>query len=290
MISFAATKSQIDKKQFTIYDNKCLKNITFLGSCRLSPLIEIFQNTKKIREEYNICYIICYIYKFEEKELPYNEINEILSRTDVLIHEFITSFDDLNTDKSKEFNVYKKFNFNPKIDICVPNFDLTFTLEHILKDNEKERNYVKYLIENDKVNEENIFILYEKYFISSFKRLLTNIDRTSIPELSNYMKSNFKKIRLFNSTNHTSNVLCLEIGLNILNNFFQIKPDESFLENYYNHQEFLGGNELFSKYDKMYHNFIFTTNDETEELFEKLKIKEIILDEEDIEYFEMIVE
>ena len=149
--------------------------------------------------------------------------------------------------------------------------DFTYNFDKI--DNEADTRFkyfnkevILYMKYNDKLNLDTILKLYDdnKINFNYEERMEKGINILKIKEetcdikVSDYILKNYKKQKLFLTTNHPSNYIIIEMTKQILeklninySNFNYLIENDNFS---------LGGECIFSNYDKLFHKFDFQIN------------------------------
>lgn len=194
------------------------KNVFFLGSCRMAPLMYYFH---LLYPEYNL-YNIYIPHWTNTSSVDRIRIQSILDNTSYLITETIRNFDIFNTDRSIENNFFDIFpNKAQEIRIC----NLELHMYHYDL-------HSVYNVENDKK--------YEA-FINSKNKLKQSLESKKQNFVWNYIDDNLQKIRLFATHNHPTLLLSIATFLSItqqLNTkvdilFWEKIINHHFLDNYY---------------------------------------------------------
>lgn len=114
--------------------------ILIMGSCRSVPYITYLDDwNNQNGNRFTINFIDCFNWNWDKKDervdyeqvlaqLEKNDnILNLLRSTTIFIHEFYSNAGMFNCNKSAEKNIYQ-FGLNPRIDICLPNFNNLFIL------------------------------------------------------------------------------------------------------------------------------------------------------------------
>jgi hypothetical protein len=237
-----------------IVDNKQAKNILFIGSCRIYAFLNYFLNDDFFGKKYNYLCILVYIDKMVElsKTCITNEpIKKLLNNTTILVSEYITNYNYFNTSNETEYNIFK-LNNNFEHTIILPNFH-------------NPKIYVKDIIYHGDDNIKNIFKKYltNEILLDEFIQIIKQINETEInrycnliqksfmPELETFVRSNVYKIRIAHTINHPSNILLIEMYRLIMNKIFKRNLYENVITNNF---EFLSSDGYSTKltyYDKI---------------------------------------
>jgi hypothetical protein len=211
--------------------------ILLMGSCRSVPYLNYLNEANK-DNRFTIYFIDPFNWNWDKKDnrvdydvvLKTLETNSyllsIISNTKIFIHEYYKNFGMFNTIEDGDKNIYE-FGMNPEIDICIPNFNDVFimfndlfTFDTVIK--EKVINDIKSI---GGVSEET-----QSLCIETSK---TNIDRfygvcrmSDVPEMEEYFKENFTKVRLFWTYNHISKDFAMFIFKKINEKFLKLNISE----------------------------------------------------------------
>lgn len=172
---------------FALYTTSSLnKNVLFLGSCRMSPLMYYWHIMYPKYNIYNI-----YVPNWTDRsKIDKKRIQSILENTDFLITETVRNFEILNTDRSIDNNFFKVFDVNAQ-EIRISNLEL-----HM---------YVHDLCNVYKVPEKN----YQSWFENSKNRLRDSLISKNQGFIWEFIKDNLQEIRMFATHNHPTNILSI---------------------------------------------------------------------------------
>jgi len=168
-----------------IYDNKSSKNILFLGSCRMFPLMYYFNKIHVDNLHRNMYFI--YVSHWLNKQL---NIDTILMNTDIIICETMKNFGVLNTVGEKNFFNIFPIRENTKI-FKIPNLQL--------------RMYA-----HDSINRFHIEFDHNKlyhYFLESRQRLKQNLIKHGYEELDLFIDRHIHDMKLFSTYDHPMPIL-----------------------------------------------------------------------------------
>lgn len=175
------------------------EKILIVGSCRSVPYVEYLNQANDGR--LTIRYIDPFNWNWDCKEnfvdfeAKINSLEtdprilEILSSTDIYIHEFYDSFGMFNSSKESPKNIYQ-FGLSPRLDICIPNFNDVHILGQPKEDGE-----------------------------GALEKFYGICRQTSFPEMEEYFRANWRMTRLFWTHNHVSRYFTLFI-FRLLNDKF----------------------------------------------------------------------
>jgi hypothetical protein len=203
-----------ERESFLIYEGSSDKNILFLASCRATPIMYYLHN---LFPEYNL-YAIYTPYwgslwnKTGYCYFPYDRINTIVAKTDLIITETIRGYSCLNTEKNIANNFFDTFNTDHLIEIRMSNFELGM--------------YAHDIINVYKQSQHNMFTI----FTDSRQRLGSSLVKYNYQYIDNFITDNFTAIKLFATQNHPCRILSMLVFKSIAQ-YFNIKPDFSFWRN-----------------------------------------------------------
>lgn len=219
------------------------KNVLFIGSCRLAPIINYIQ-LLDVFSNYNIHYI--YVVDFNERKVPVNIINKIIQNTEIIVCEKTTSYNYLNTDKQAPYNIFQIYDI-PKNCKIVNISNLEFLMF-----------YSDLLIRN---KNKNILEIRNQSLERLKNKLLSNKQYNIIELLNKYLFN--QKFPLFYSVNHPSSVLTLLSFKQLCDNLEIHIPTNKILDNYLTdllYFSLYGNNTSITYWDKKKYNISFCKN------------------------------
>ncbi len=200
-------------------------NILILGSCRTVPYLNYLDRYNRLSSEpYKIFIIEPNNYHWNVHDQPVNleevltkletdeRILDVLSRTNIFIHEHYANFGMFNTSKDSEKNIYQ-FGIKPDIDIAIPNFHNHFILE---KDYESV----------DQPTPDN----YIERGETEIEKFCSVCELSSFPEMAEYFRENWRSIRFFWRPNHTSAAFSMYIFRRMNSRFLHLTLTDDFLK------------------------------------------------------------
>ncbi len=245
------------------------KIILIVGSCRSVPYLGYLS---KYNEENNNPFTITFIDPFNfnydrydnrvdmEANIISLETNEnilnLFKNTDIAIHEFYSNFGMFNFDKNAAKNIYK-FGLDPinaliplyglgnkrvsKLDICIPNFNDLFILfkDIVSLDIDIRKKVIADINVTGKPSDQtlrDIFVISQ----NNLNKFYEVCAKSDMPEMAEYFENNFKKERLFWTSNHVSKNFTSAmfnfindkyLGLKLPNDFYD-KQEDIFANNY----------------------------------------------------------
>lgn len=184
------------------------EKILIIGSCRSVPYVEYLKQANDGR--FTIRYIDPFNWhwdcqeKFIDFEAKINSLEtdpsilEILSSTTIYLHEFYSSFGMFNSSKDSPKNIYH-FGLNPKLDICIPNFNDVHILGQSKEDGE-----------------------------AALEKFYGICRQTSFPEMETYFRLHWRTTRLFWTDNHVSRHFTLFIFRLLNEKFLHLELGDDF--------------------------------------------------------------
>lgn len=160
------------------------EKILIIGSCRSVPYVEYLKQANDGR--FTIRYIDPFNWHWNERdefidfEAKINSLEadprilEILRSTNIYIHEHYDSFGMFNSSLNNPKNIYQ-FGLNPRLDICIPNFNDVMVLGHTKEEGE-----------------------------SALEKFYGICRQTSFPEMEECFRANWRTTRFFWTHNHVS--------------------------------------------------------------------------------------
>jgi hypothetical protein len=103
-------------------DKSLSKNILFIGSCRLNPIIN-YCKLFNLFDFYDFYFI--YIPEFHEKKVPIETINSIIKKSEIIICESVSNYKFLNTKKESPDNIFSIYDIDKKTKVIyISNLEL----------------------------------------------------------------------------------------------------------------------------------------------------------------------
>jgi hypothetical protein len=170
---------------FLIYNNYSEKNILFIGSCRIVPLMFYFNSVGIEPLRRNVYAILIYKHPVIDEEY----MRQILQKTDIIVCENIERYPGMNTNVSAGSTFFNRFKIkNTKI-MFIPNLEL-------------------HMFHHDIINVFNIKKeLVKEHYNSSREFLINRMKRIGYIELWEEIDENISKYRLFTTYNHPTKLL-----------------------------------------------------------------------------------
>jgi hypothetical protein len=174
------------KNIFLSYEGTKDKNVLFIGSCRITPLMFYFN---QMFPEYNVFGI--YIpYWSDTSTLSRDVIQKILNNTYLLVTETVRSYNILNTDRSEKNNFFETFDVRAS-EIRIANLEL--------------RMYIYDLINTFNLKIEESF----EHFEESKTRLKSSLKSKDQEFIWEFIDSNLENLKLFSTHNHPTRILSI---------------------------------------------------------------------------------
>jgi hypothetical protein len=261
MINTIEIKQQQLEKGYYSIGNGVYK-LLILGSCRAVPYVTYFNDyNKQFTNTFTIYFIDPFNWNWDasgnrvdyidalSKQESNKSLTDMLSSVDFFIHEYYANAGMFNVFKGSEKNIYQ-FGLNPRIDICLPNFNDIFILsrEIVSFDVAIRKMAIQDYNVNGKLSEQTIKAI--EYKSQENLNKFYNICRqTSFPEFEDIFKSGYKNRRFFWTFNHVAKAFNQELFKLMSENYFHFD-----LNNYYICQEDLFANNYtyLSEYDLGY--------------------------------------
>lgn len=223
------------QNNFLAYKGTKDKNVLFIGSCRITPIMFYFNQRFP---EYNV-YGIYVPYWTDTSKLSKNTMQKILHNTDLIITESIKNFNILNTDKTLENNFFNTFDTNA-LQIKVSNLEL-----HM---------YIHELVNIFNVSTENM----SNYFEQSKEKLRSSLINKNQKFIWNFIEDHFQNLKLFTAHNHPTRILSILTFVKVANTI-GCTLDFEFIKKISKH-DFLEGNaKPITQLDINRYNFTFNT-------------------------------
>lgn len=229
------------------------KNILVMGSCRVVNYVTYLKEWNEANgNPFTVYSIDPFSWNWNiagertnyEEEILKQESNEklilMLQSVDIFIHEYYQNAGMFNCDKWAEKNIYQ-YGILPKHDICIPNFNDLFILYNdvvgfdlsIKKRVNQDLNSFGKLSEGVKKE------IFDKSQ-SEINKFCSICLKSDLPEMADYFRGNFAKIRLWWSCNHVTKYFTLAVFeminskyLNLdLSKGFNVNHEDIFANNY----------------------------------------------------------
>jgi hypothetical protein len=230
-------KQQLEQGAFKVGSGS--ENILIMGSCRSVPYLNYLNEVNKVDNKHTIYFIDPFNWNWDKKDnrVDYDEVLKTLetnkylldlfASTKIFIHEYYKNFGMFNTIEDGDKNIYE-FGIKPEVDVCIPNFNDVFimfndlyTFDRVINDRVR-----KEIMRHGKVTNQTILMSYEtsKDNIEKFYAVCRMSD---VPEMEEYFKENFTKVRLFWTYNHISKDFAMFIFKKINEKFLKLNISET---------------------------------------------------------------
>jgi hypothetical protein len=211
---------QTFNQNYLIFDNGAPKNILFLGSCRIAPLLWYFNQVKD-----NINRNIYGIYTIEFLTNPAllasvdkEKIRTILKDTDIIICEKIKHIKGFNTNTFEENSFFHTFDIRDTLTLFIPNL---YVEQFYYEMNYSQRNN------------------YDNVVSESMARFKRSCENSGYSELYDFFCTNNLKYRLFASALHPTRILslflfkllCKKVHITLPYSFFEENINITFIDN-----------------------------------------------------------
>lgn len=268
MINTVNTKNeQLSNGYFTVGSGE--ETILVLGSCRSIPYMNYFvalNNENGGRFTVNFTDPFYWNWSASGQRVDYeqalleceknHELVSMLGRVDIFIHEYYGNAGLFNCDKSAAKNIYQ-FGLNPKVDICIPNYNDRFVLfgDIVTFDIEMRKSAMQDMNVIGELSQQTQNIIFEisQQNLHKFYEICRLSD---IPEMEEYFKDNFNRKRLFWTYNHVSKDFTYFIFVKMCNKFLGIDLSEGFMRNIYQMPDMFANNYTYlTEYDIKWYGF-----------------------------------
>ncbi len=182
--------------------------VLIIGSCRSVAYVDYLIKANDGRFEIRYCDPFSWHWNEKDEFIDFEakinslendpSILEYLAVTEIYIHEYYDSFGMFNSSRDSAKNIYQ-FGLNPKLDICIPNFNDV----HVL----------------GRPKEEGEAALEKFYGICA---------QTSFPEFAEYFRLNLRTTRFFWTSNHVSKDFTLTIFRLLNYKFLHLELTDAF--------------------------------------------------------------
>lgn len=281
MINTVNTKQeQLSNGFFSIGSGK--EAILIMGSCRSVPYMNYFAAfNEENNDRFTINFIDPFYNNWNEKDERVNyeealsncekndKLLEMLRSVDIFIHEFYNNAGLFNCDKKAPKNIYQ-FGLNPKIDICIPNYNDVFVLfgDIVTFDVEMRKKAMQDYNTTGKLSEEvqhEIFQLSQNNLNKFYDICL----KSDFPEMKEFFQRNMKEKRMFWTYNHITKEFTYFIFVRLLKRFLGIDLSEKFIRQIYQMPDMFANNYTYlTPFDLKWYGFNW--NEEVKPLRDKL--------------------
>lgn len=216
--------------EITIINNKAARNIFFLGSCRVIPLLNYFINDPNFKNSYNFLCVLVHVEKIKAISHNLNKNKKLCTQirnTDILICEYMINYNYFNTSRTSSINIYQIHNsFNKAI--ILPNYH-----DHCIYSKE----IVKYMIPvefkqfiDKRISFDEIKEIMKSIHDKEINRYYAIIEKSDFPELLPFIKANLYTTRLAYTINHPTNCIFMEIYTILLRKFFGLNVTQEVIK------------------------------------------------------------
>lgn len=273
-------KEQLQSGYFKVGNGET--TILILGSCRSIPYMNYFTSLNYENGGwFNINFIDPFYHNWDESDqrVDYDKalleceknvsLLEMLKNVDIFIHEFYNNSGMFNCDKNANKNIYQ-FVLNPKVDVCIPNYNDRFILfgDIVTFDAEMRKKAMQDMNVISELSEQTQKEIFEisQQNLNKFYQICRLSD---IPEMEQYFKDNFIKRRLFWTYNHVAKDFTYFIFVKLCKKFLGIDLSEQFLRQIYQMPDMFANNYTYlTYYDVKWYGFDW--NEEIKQLRDKL--------------------
>jgi hypothetical protein len=213
-------RKQTFNQNYLIFDNGAPKNILFLGTCRIAPLMWYFNQVKHIinRNIYGIYIVELLTNPSLLSNLDKEKIRAILKNTDIIVYEKIKNVNGFNTHNFEKNSFFHTFDIRDTLTLLIPNL------------------YVKqFYFEMDNYERSN----YGNTVSNSTARFKKSCEATDFSQLYDFFCKNNLKYRLFASSLHPTRILslflfkllCKRLHITLPRSFFEENINIGFIDN-----------------------------------------------------------
>lgn len=207
--------------------------LLILGSCRAVPYVTYFNDyNKQFVDTFTIYFIDPFSWNWDmqenrvdyQAELLKQESNtkllDMLKSVDFFVHEYYANAGMFNVFKGLEKNIYQ-FGLNPRIDICLPNYNDIFVLtrEIVSFDTEVRKMAIQDYNVNGKLSVQTLEVIKKKSE-ENLNKFYNICRQTSFPEFEDIFKSEYKNRRFFWTFNHIAKAFTQELFKLMSENYF----------------------------------------------------------------------
>jgi hypothetical protein len=234
--------------------------ILIMGSCRSVPYLNYLNEYNKANR-FTIYFIDPFNWHWDLKEnrVDYEAVLKrletdqnllrILSSVKIFIHEYYKNFGMFNTRRDGDKNIYD-FGMKPEMDICIPNFNDLFVLVNDIVKFDQE---IRLKISSGLFPEQEIREISE----AAIEKFYSVCRMSDVPEMEQYFRDNFNKVRLFWTHNHIAKDFSLTIFKFINDKFLKLDLSESFWKEISKEDMYANNYTHLTEYDIKFHNYQF---------------------------------
>jgi len=195
------------------------QQILILGSCRTLPYLSYLKRWNDTNgDKFTIRRIDPCDWTVENVDINSLETDErilkVIREAEIFIHEHLESYGFVNTAKYADKNIYK-FGMKAAMDISIPNWHDRFILENDYVDCGCPAAPPDYIIAGEAA-------------VTGFCTICR--DLSSFPEMGDYFRDFWRRVRFFWRPNHVSSVFTMYIFRRMNSRFLNLKLTDEFLE------------------------------------------------------------
>lgn len=215
------------------------ETILIVGSCRSVPYLN-YLNLYNSNNRFTIHFIDPFNWNWDINDRPVNyeeviqsmETNEnilnILRTTKIYIHEYYVHFGMFNSSPDAEKNIYQ-YGLKPELDICVPNFnDLFIFFNDILTFDVELQAMAKADLAATGILQPATKEAIKTKGLAAMEKFYSICRMSSIPEMEDHFKNNYKTTRFFWTSNHISKWFSLAIFRIMNDKFLKLELNDYF--------------------------------------------------------------
>lgn len=240
MIQFNTTNisDSLNSGGLRVGDLSSCEVVLLFASCRGIPHLNYLNRYNDDHgKPFFICFIDPYVFAMHNKKAEDDEnVKDIIGRATIFIHEHYENYGMFNTSSDCNENAYM-LGLSPRLDISIPNFNNISILinDQIMFGGEFSE---RVRMCGNPLSHELIGELRDRGE-SSLARWRKSCEKTSFPEFSDYFDENWKKVRMFTSSNHISNHYTVPLFSMMCKKFLGINIEAEY-------ERMLHGYDLFS--------------------------------------------
>jgi hypothetical protein len=235
--------------------------ILIMGSCRSVPYLNYLNEWNKTNNKFTIYFIDPFNWHWDLKDnrVDYEQVLKrletdqnllkILSSVKIFIHEYYKNFGMFNTRNDGDINIYE-FGMKPEMDICIPNFNDLFILVNDIVKFDKE---IRLKISSGLFPEQEIREISNE----AVEKFYSVCRQSDIPEMEEYFRENFNRVRLFWTHNHIAKDFSLTIFRLINSKFLKLDLSVSYWIEISKEDMYANNYTHLTEWDVKFHNYKF---------------------------------
>jgi hypothetical protein len=233
--------------------------VLIMGSCRSVPYLNYLNEWNKNTNRFTIYFIDPFNWHWNNKEerVDYEQVLKrletddsilnILSTVKIFIHEYYKNFGMFNTIIDGDINIYE-FGMKPETDICIPNFNDLFILVNDIVKFDKE---IRLKISSGLFPEQQIKDISNE----AVEKFYSVCRQSDIPEMEEYFRENFTKVRLFWTHNHIAKGFSLAIFKFMNDKFLKLELTQGYWDEISKDDMYANNYTHLTEYDIKFYNY-----------------------------------